>query len=72
VRLLIVEDEPKTASYAQIGLGEHGFVVDVASNGVNGGYVALSSDRDRAGQLHDSGALQKCNSPVRFLPGAES
>ena len=24
------------------------------------------------GTLHGAGALQKCNSPVRFLPGAES
>jgi two-component system copper resistance phosphate regulon response regulator CusR len=46
VRILIVEDEPKTAAYAQKGLTEHGFVVDVAHNGLDGGHMALSSDYD--------------------------
>jgi two-component system, OmpR family, copper resistance phosphate regulon response regulator CusR len=46
MRILIVEDEPKTASYTQKGLAEHGFVVDVASNGVDGSHLALSSDYD--------------------------
>src|SRR6266436_5982151 len=30
MRILIVEDEPKTAAYAKKGLTEHGFVVDIA------------------------------------------
>jgi two-component system, OmpR family, copper resistance phosphate regulon response regulator CusR len=46
VRILIVEDEPKTAAYARKGLSEHGFVVDVAENGVDGRHLALSSDYD--------------------------
>jgi len=46
MRILIVEDEPKTASYTQKGLAEHGFVVDVASNGVDGSHLALSADYD--------------------------
>jgi len=46
VRILIVEDEPKTAAYAQKGLSEHGFVVDIAANGVDGRHLALSSDYD--------------------------
>ncbi|HEY6721592.1 MAG TPA: DNA-binding response regulator, partial [Burkholderiales bacterium] len=46
MRILIVEDEPKAAAYAQKGLTEHGFVVDVAHNGLDGGHMALSSDYD--------------------------
>jgi two-component system copper resistance phosphate regulon response regulator CusR len=33
VRLLIVEDEPKTAAYLKKGLGENGFVADVVHDG---------------------------------------
>src|SRR6266581_4935238 len=46
MRILIVEDEPKTAAYAKKGLTEHGFVVDIATNGVDGRHLALSSDYD--------------------------
>jgi two-component system copper resistance phosphate regulon response regulator CusR len=46
MRVLIVEDEPKPATYVEKGPGEHGFVVDVASNGVDGSHLALSSDDD--------------------------
>jgi two-component system, OmpR family, copper resistance phosphate regulon response regulator CusR len=46
VRILIIEDEPKAAAYAQKGLTEHGFVVDVAHNGTDGSHLALSSDYD--------------------------
>ena len=44
MRILIVEDEKRTASYLQKGLGEHGFVVDVAANGVDGENQALTSE----------------------------
>lgn len=33
MRVLVVEDEPKTASYLRKGLSENGFVVDVAREG---------------------------------------
>ena len=33
MRLLIVEDEPKTAAYLKKGLGENGFVTDLAHDG---------------------------------------
>jgi two-component system copper resistance phosphate regulon response regulator CusR len=46
MRILIVEDEPKTAAYAKKGLTEHGFVVDIAANGIDGQHLALSSDYD--------------------------
>ncbi|MFM9972251.1 MAG: heavy metal response regulator transcription factor [Burkholderiales bacterium] len=46
MRLLIVEDEPKTGDYLHKGLSENGFVVDVARNGVDGQHLALSGDYD--------------------------
>ncbi|HKX43956.1 MAG TPA: heavy metal response regulator transcription factor [Burkholderiaceae bacterium] len=46
MRLLIVEDEPKTAEYLEKGLGEQGCAVDVARNGVDGQHLALVHDYD--------------------------
>jgi len=36
MRILVVEDEPKTADYLQQGLTESGYVVDCAANGQDG------------------------------------
>jgi two-component system copper resistance phosphate regulon response regulator CusR len=44
MKLLIVEDEPKTSEYLRKGLTEHGFVVDVAG----GGELGLSMAREHA------------------------
>lgn len=41
MRLLIVEDEPKTGAYLRKGFGEHGFVVDLVTNGLDGLRLAL-------------------------------
>ena len=46
MRILIVEDEPKAAAYAKKGLTEHGFVVDIAANGIDGRHLELTSDYD--------------------------
>ncbi len=46
MRILIVEDEIKTASYLSKGLTESGFVVDVAHKGDDGLHLALTSDYD--------------------------
>ena len=46
MRILIVEDEPKTAAYVRKGLMEHGYVVDVASNGLDGLHLATTSEYD--------------------------
>jgi two-component system, OmpR family, copper resistance phosphate regulon response regulator CusR len=46
MRLLVVEDEPKTAQYLQKGLSENGFVVDTAPNGIDGLHLALSGHYD--------------------------
>jgi two-component system copper resistance phosphate regulon response regulator CusR len=42
VKVLVVEDEPKSAAYLSKGLGESGFVVDVAHDGENGLSLARS------------------------------
>jgi two-component system, OmpR family, copper resistance phosphate regulon response regulator CusR len=44
VRILVVEDEKKTAEYLRKGLSEHGFVVDVAENGEDGLHLATTGD----------------------------
>jgi len=36
MKLLIIEDEAKTAAYLRKGLAESGFVVDVATTGTDG------------------------------------
>ena len=46
MRILIVEDEPKTAAYVRKGLTEHAYVVDVASNGIEGLHLAVSGHYD--------------------------
>lgn len=39
MRVLVVEDEAKTANFLAKGLGESGFAVDVALNGLDGRYL---------------------------------
>ena len=40
MRILVMEDEPKTAKFLQKGLSEAGFVVDVAGDGLEGLHLA--------------------------------
>lgn len=46
MRILIVEDEPKTATYLQKGLSESGFVVDTTHRGEDGLHLALHHEYD--------------------------
>jgi two-component system, OmpR family, copper resistance phosphate regulon response regulator CusR len=46
MRILIVEDEAKTAAYLRQGLSEHGFVVDVADQGDDGLHLARTGHYD--------------------------
>jgi two-component system copper resistance phosphate regulon response regulator CusR len=46
MRLLIVEDEIKTAAYLRKGLMENGFVVDVSHSGEDGLHLALTGEYD--------------------------
>ncbi|MGH9608256.1 MAG: heavy metal response regulator transcription factor [Bryobacteraceae bacterium] len=42
MKILLIEDEPKTAGYLRKGLTEEGFVVDIAPDGEEGLHVAKS------------------------------
>lgn len=46
MRLLIVEDEPKTASYLKKGLTENSFIVDVAPDGDEGIFLGTTQIYD--------------------------
>lgn len=46
MKILIVEDEPKTAEYLHKGLTEQGYAVDLARDGVDGHHLALVYDYD--------------------------
>ena len=46
MKILIVEDEPKTGDYLKQGLSEAGFVADLARDGVDGRHLALTDDYD--------------------------
>ena len=48
MRILVVEDEPKTGNYLQQGLREAGFVVDLAGDGLDGLHLALTEAYDLA------------------------
>ena len=77
MRILIVEDDPKTAEYLGQGLTENGFVIDVARNGTDGAHLALTGAYDLVlldvmlpGQdgWHVIGQLRaKKDTPVLFL-----
>ena len=46
MKILVIEDEAKTARFLQKGLGEAGFVVDVAADGLDGLHLAQEFDFD--------------------------
>jgi two-component system copper resistance phosphate regulon response regulator CusR len=48
MKLLVVEDEPKTGDYLRQGLIEAGFVVDLARDGVDGLHLGDTGDYDLA------------------------
>ena len=48
MKILVVEDEPKTGNYLKQGLTEAGFVIDLARDGVDGLHLALTDSYDLA------------------------
>lgn len=46
MKLLVVEDENKTADYVRQGLMEAGFMVDLARNGLDGRHMAMHESYD--------------------------
>lgn len=48
MKILIVEDEPKTGDYLRQGLREAGYAVDLATHGLDGLHMGLEDDHDLA------------------------
>ncbi len=48
MKILLVEDEPKTGEYVKQGLVEAGFVVDLAQDGLDGLHLGETGDYDLA------------------------
>lgn len=48
MKILVVEDEPKTGAYLKQGLIEAGFVVDLVENGLDGLHLALTEAHELA------------------------
>ncbi len=46
MKILVVEDEAKTAAYLKRGLEENGFIVDIAENGEDGAHLAETGAYD--------------------------
>ena len=46
MKILVIEDEPKTAAYVRKGLAESGFTVEVAADGADGLFCSTSGDHD--------------------------
>lgn len=46
MRLLVIEDESKLAAYLHKGLTENGYIVDLASNGIDGRHMAVEGSYD--------------------------
>ena len=46
MRILIVEDEPKTGAYLKQGLAEAGYLTDLAVNGTDGAHLGVHEDYD--------------------------
>jgi two-component system copper resistance phosphate regulon response regulator CusR len=46
MKILVIEDEKKAAAYLKKGLGENGFIVDVAEDGEEGLHMAKTWDYD--------------------------
>jgi len=46
MKVLIVEDEPKTGDYVRLGLSEAGYTTDLQRNGPDGLHQALTDDYD--------------------------
>jgi CheY-like chemotaxis protein len=76
MRLLIIEDEKRTAAHLQKGLSENGFTVDVAYDGFEGlelaraGRYALSPGSLVSNPLHLSAVLNCFSTKRSILIGA--
>lgn len=83
MRILVVEDDPKIATFINKGLKQAGYVVDLADNGEDGLIMALSKPYDAAIldimlpkldglSLLDTIRFRKINTPVIILSAKRS
>lgn len=71
MRILVVEDEPKVASFLQKGLSEQSYAVDVAHDGEEGELMALSNPYDLVildVMLPKKSGLDVCHTLRKHLP----
>ena len=59
MKILLIEDEVKLAEYLRKGLGETGYVVDVAHSGVDGLHMALQGGADAHGTRQRGGSSSR-------------
>src|SRR3569833_1150780 len=83
MKILVFEDELKTAKFLKKGLGESGFVVDIAKNGSEGLHLALELQFDaiildimlpelNGWQVLSRLRLAKCQTPVLLLTALDA
>lgn len=83
MRLLVVEDELKTGDYLKQGLGEAGFQVSLARNGLDGHHLAMTENFDLiildimlpdvdGWRILQSLRENQSNTPVLFLTARDS
>ncbi len=82
MRILVVEDEERLASYLRKGLSESGHVTDVAADGIDGLHLAVEGDYDlvvldvmlpgRDGFDVLAGIRKRRNTPVLMLTARDS
>ena len=71
MKILVIEDDAKTASLMHKGLSQEGFIVDTCSNGEDGLELAMSSPARSDGArcyAAETGWLgsSQANSPARY------
>lgn len=83
MKILVVEDEPKTGDYLKQGLSESGFTVDLARTGLDGHHLARTGEYDLlildimlpdidGWKILSSIREAKDNTPVLFLTAKDS
>ncbi len=74
MKILVVEDEPKTGTYLRQRLVEAGFVVDLAMNGLDGLHLASTESYDLAildVMLPGSPLDAPCSASIKRIAGSK-
>ena len=68
MRILIIEDEPKTGAYLKKGLEESGYSVDVGNDGADGLLLAQEQDYDAPISRVSNRQATSRSLPMRPIP----